>query len=226
MARHFSKSALHAGTAAASLVVAAMIAVGVYLTGPVPMLHDVASEARMPIPGTADVELPPGSYGLYFGDLNAPRGKVMGVPSLDITIVPPPSVPDPAFVNVPPKADDYVDGYHTVQVASITVATPGTYHMHVQSREQNGGSFSIGQPPALISPGRNVLRATPFIALFALLGIGFTVATLRARLPAIRAAPGYRNNTAQERAFVKEEGDSRQSCALSLQKRPVTTPTV
>jgi len=164
-----------------SLAVAGAIALAVYLTGPVSVLRDVAAVTRMPVPGAADVELAVGSYGLYFGNLNAPTGKVMGVPSLNITIVPPAGVADPAFVNVPPGVDVYVEGFHTVQVAKITVATAGVYHVQVESREENEGSFSIGAMPGVISAGRNVLRAWPFIALFGVLGIGLGVAGLRAR---------------------------------------------
>lgn len=171
--------------AVGSLGLAAAIAAAVYFSGPAKVLRDVAAVARMPMPGTADVELPRGSYGLYFGELNgelnAPTGKVMGVPSLDITIVPPDGVADPAFVNVRPETDVYVDGYHTVQVASITVTTAGRYQVHVESKEQSGGSFSIGQPPAVISAGRNVLRAWPFIGLFTIMGVGIGAVALRAR---------------------------------------------
>lgn len=187
MRKHFSSPVLPIG-AVVCLAIAATIAGGVYLAGPEPLLHDVGAVARMPIPGTADVDLPVGSYGLYFGDLNAPRGKVLGVPSLDITIVPPEGVADPAFVSVRPKADVYVDGYHTVQVASITVQSLGRYHVHVQSREQNGGSFSIGSPPALVSPAQNVLRASPFIGLLIVLGISFGLAAARARSKRIAAS--------------------------------------
>ena len=166
-----SSVAILFGLASGSLGVALLIALAVYLTGPRPMLHDVASVVRMPIPGTADVDLSARGYGLYFGDLNAPTGKVMQVPILEITIVPPKSVSDPGYVNVPPKTDVYVDGFHTVQVASIKVRTPGRYHVHVESREQNGGSFSIGELPATISPGQNVVRAAPCIGLFLVVGI-------------------------------------------------------
>ncbi|HEY2584630.1 MAG TPA: hypothetical protein VGI81_02560 [Tepidisphaeraceae bacterium] len=81
-------------------------------------------------------------------------------------------------------------GCRTVQVARIAVTTPGSYHVHVESHEQNGGWFSIGKPPTLIGPGRNVLRATPFIALFAFLGIVFGIAAMRARSQALRQRIG------------------------------------
>jgi len=181
MATRLKTPGIHLGGAIACLVAAAVIAGVVYFAGPMPMLHDVASVARMPIPGTEDVDLAAGNYGLYFGALNAPTGKVMGVPPLDITIVPPATVADPDFVSVPIDTDVFVDGYHTVQVAHITVTTPGVYHVHVESHEENGGSFSIGDMPAIISPGRNVLRATPFIALFILLGLVLGLTALRAR---------------------------------------------
>ena len=166
-----SSVAILFGLASGSLGVALLIALAVYLTGPRPMLHDVASVVRMPIPGTADVDLSARGYGLYFGDLNAPTGKVMHVPTLDITIVPPKGVADPGYVNVAPKVDVYVDGFHTVQVASIAVRKPGTYHVHVESQEENGGSFSIGELPAVIDPAHNVVRATPFIGLFVVVGV-------------------------------------------------------
>ena len=143
----------------------------VFFSGPVSVLHDVASAARMPIPGTADVKLEARDYGLYFGMLNAPTGKVMNVPKLNITIVPPDGIADPKFVEVTPATDVLVDGFHTSQVARITVTAPGKYHVQVESPDENGGSFSIGEMPATVDALHNVLRAAPGIILF--LGLSF-----------------------------------------------------
>ena len=69
-------------TAATRLAVAAVVVLIVglvaaaftYAAGRTPMLHDVASVVRMPVPGTADTFLDRRDYGLYFGLLNAPTG--------------------------------------------------------------------------------------------------------------------------------------------------------
>lgn len=126
-----------------------------------PALHDVASVARMPIPGTADAVLARRDYGLYFSLLNAPTGKAIHVPKLRITIVPPDGIGDPDFVDVPPEIDVYVDGFHTVQVARISVLAPGQYHLRVESPEEFGGSFSVGELPATLDPDRSLARAVP-----------------------------------------------------------------
>lgn len=166
------------GVALVFALVAVGVAAAVFFSGPASVLHDVASAGRMPIPGEADVALAADRYGLYFGDLNAPTNKVMQVPRLDVTIVPPTGAPDPGYVNVDPKADVLVDGFHTVQVAAITVTRAGRYHVSVKGLDENGGSFSIGQLPATIPAARNVVRAWPFITLFLLVAlvIGVTAA--------------------------------------------------
>jgi hypothetical protein len=125
-----------------------------------PALHDVASVARIPIPGTADAVLARREYGLYFGLLNAPTGKAIHVPKLRITIVPPDGIGDPDFVEVPPEIDVCVDGFHTVQVARISVLAPGKYHLH-ESPEEFGGSFSVGELPATLDADRSLARALP-----------------------------------------------------------------
>ena len=155
------------------LVGGMILAAGVYAAGRTPDVHDVASAARMPIPGTADADLDRKEYGLYFGLLNAPTGKAIHVPRLRITIVPPDDVADPAFFKVPHDADVYVDGFHTVQVARISVHVPGRYHLHVESPDEVGGSFSVGEVPRVLNPDRALARAMPFgiaaLALSALL---------------------------------------------------------
>jgi hypothetical protein len=148
---------------AAIVVLAAglILAAGIYAVGRTPVLHDVASVVRMPIPGAADVNLDRRDYGLYFGLLNAPTGKAIHVPRLRITIVPPNSIEDPEFVEVAPGIDVYVDGFHTVQVARISVRASGQYHLHVESPDEFGGSFSIGELPRVLDPDRALARATP-----------------------------------------------------------------
>lgn len=167
--------------ALASLLCALVVGVAVYLTGPASELHDVASVARMPIPGAADVDLSAQGYGLYFGSVNSSLHRLMRAPRLDITIEPPQGVPDPGYANVAPKEDVYVDGFHTVQVASIQVSQPGRYHVHVESREENGGSFSIGEPPATVAPAQHVVRAAPCIGFFLLGGLVLGVSAAFAR---------------------------------------------
>jgi hypothetical protein len=141
-----------------------VIAAVTYAASPLSVLHDVASVTRMPVPGERDVELATGGYGLYFGMLNAPMHRVMRAPKLSITLVPPDGVPDPDFVEVPPKTDVFVDGFHTVQVARILVRAPGRYHVHVESPEESGGSFSLGELPAMLDGRRALARnATPIL---------------------------------------------------------------
>jgi hypothetical protein len=173
-----------AGLAVASGVcfAIALAIVGViYSASPMSVLHDVASAARMPVPGTRDADLDARSYGLYFGASNAPTGKAMRVPKLSITIVPPKGVRDPQFVREPYKVDVLVGGFHTVQVATITVAVPGRYHVHVESPDESGGSFSIGEPPALKGFDYGLVQGSPFIVLFVGLSIAMMVAALVAR---------------------------------------------
>jgi len=160
--------------AVAALVGGIVLAAGVYAAGRTPDLHDVASAARMPIPGTADVDPDRREYGLYFGLLNAPTGKAVHVPRLRITIVPPDDVADPAFFKVPHDVDVYVDGFHTVQVARISVHVPGKYHLHVESPDEVGGSFSVGEMPRVLDPDRAFARAIPFG--FAALGLSALLA--------------------------------------------------
>jgi hypothetical protein len=150
-----------------------------------PALHDVASVARMPVPGKADAVLARRDYGLYFGLLNAPTHKAIHVPKLSITIVPPDDIGDPDFVEVPPEIDVYVDGFHTVQVARISVHAPGKYHLHVESPEEFGGSFSVGELPATLDPDRSLARAVPVgigaLILSALLAIAAAIVRLAER---------------------------------------------
>jgi hypothetical protein len=154
-----------------------------YFVPPPPLLHDVASFGRMPVAGTADVNLAAGDYGLYFGILNRPTGKEIHVPKLSITIVPPDGIPDPEFVEVPPGTSVYVDGFNTVQVARITVLEAGTYHVEVESPEENAGSFSIGELPETMDGIHNVARAAPVIlgclGLSALMAVMAIFASLR-----------------------------------------------
>jgi hypothetical protein len=182
------------GRSAAGLAVSAIVvlvlgmapAAGTYAADRfMPALHDVASVARMPIPGTADAVLARRNYGLYFGLLNAPTGKAIHVPKLRITIVPPDGIGDPDFVEVPPEVDVYVDGFHTVQVARISVLAPGKYHLHVESPEEFGGSFSVGELPATLDPDRSLTRAVPVgvgtLMLSALLAIAASIVCLVGR---------------------------------------------
>jgi hypothetical protein len=161
------------------------LAVGIvamtYAASPMAVLHDVASVARMPIPGSGDAKLDARSYGLYFGLLNAPTRKAMRVPKLRIRIVPPKGAGDPEFVQVPPAVDVLVDRFHTVQVATITVRAPGLYHVHVESPEESGGSFSIGEPPEMRNFDYGLVHASPFIVLFLVLSLVMMRAALIAR---------------------------------------------
>jgi hypothetical protein len=170
-------------TAVAGVFLALAVAVVAvtYAASPMPVLHDVASIARMPVPGTGDANLAARSYGLYFGLLNAPTRKAMRVPKLSITIVPPKGTRDPEFVEVPPQVDVLVDRFHTVQVATIIVSAPGRYHVRVESPEEAGGSFSIGEPPALEGFGETLARASPFVVFFLGVSIAAMIAALVAR---------------------------------------------
>jgi hypothetical protein len=163
------------------LVVGIVLAAGIYAAGRTLVLHDVASVVRMPIPGTADAKLDRRDYGLYFGLLNAPTGKAIHVPRVRITIVPPDNVADPDFVEVPREIDVYVDGFHTVQVARISVHTPGRYHLHVESPDEFGGSFSIGEMPRVLDPDRALARAIPFGLAALILSALLAVATILVR---------------------------------------------
>lgn len=158
-----SVTAVRTGVAIFFLACAVVIAALFYFVPAPPLLHDTASVARMPVAGTADVDLAARGYGLYFGILNRPTGKEMHVPKLSITIVPPDGIADPDFVEVPFSPSVRVDGFHTVQVARITVLEAGTYHVEVESPEENTGSFSIGELPATVDAAHNVARATPVI---------------------------------------------------------------
>jgi hypothetical protein len=182
MARGASGAALWA-LAVFFLGFAVVIAATTYAASPLSVLHDVASVARMPVPGERDVDLAAGGYGLYFGMLNAPMHRVMRAPKLSITLVPPDGMPDPDFVEVPPKTDVFVDGFHTVQVARILVRAPGRYHVHVESPEESGGSFSLGELPALLDARRALARnATPilfFLGLSVVMAVGGLIARSR-----------------------------------------------
>ncbi len=181
------RSSAAALTAAAIifLALAVVAATTVVLASPMSVLHDTASVARMPVPGGTVVKLDARSYGLYFGLLNPPTRRAMRVPKLSITIVPPDGIADPEFVEVPPGVDVLVDRFHTVQVARITVHTPGSYRVQVSSPEESGGSFSIGELPALLAWDRSLARAAPailgFLGLSAILMISAVVAGRRAR---------------------------------------------
>jgi hypothetical protein len=168
-----------AGRAAVAIfffVCAAGLAGLFYFVPAPPLLHDVSSVARMPVAGAADVDLAAGGYGLYFGLLNRPTGKEMHVPKLSITIVPPDGIADPDFVEVPRTSSVEVDGFNTVQVARITVLTAGTYHVEVESPEENTGSFSIGELPATVDGAHNVARAAPVI--LGILGLSALMAVM------------------------------------------------
>jgi LPXTG-motif cell wall-anchored protein len=160
-----------AGIAIGLFALAVVIAVGTYFTSPVSELHDVASVARMPVPGDADVTLGARGYGLYFGMLNAPSRKALRAPKLSITIVPPEGIRDPDFVEVPHTIDVLVDRFHTVQVARIAVRGTGRYHIHVESPEESGGSFSIGELPEVLDWDRALMRLAPSLLTF----LGFSL---------------------------------------------------
>ena len=164
------------GVAALALAFAVVLVGGTLIAGPGSELHDTASVARMPVPGTADVELTARGYGLYFSMLNAPMRRVMRAPKLSITIVPPQGIDDPEFAEVPAQADVYVDGTHTVQVARIAVRGSGRYHVHVESPEESGGSFSIGELPELLDKERALARLAP--AILSLLGLAAVLAII------------------------------------------------
>jgi hypothetical protein len=142
----------------------------------------------MPVPGDGDAQLAARGYGVYFGMLNAPSRRAMRVPKLHITIVPPEDIPDPEFVEVPHTIDVLVDGFHTVQVARILVRAPGRYRVHVESPEESGGSFSIGELPAILDANRALARAAPaiffFLGLSAIMAIGALLA--RGRTPSAK----------------------------------------
>lgn len=163
------------------LAFALVIAGVTYLASPLSVFHDVASAARMPIPGEGDADLEARGYGLYFGMLNAPTRRAMRVPKLSITLVPPEGIADPDFVQVPHEVDVLVDGFHTVQVARILVRAPGRYHVHVESPEESGGSFSIGELPAMLDAPRSLARAAPGILAFLGLSAVMAIAALLAR---------------------------------------------
>ena len=168
------------------LVLGMAMAAATYAAGRfMPALHDVASVARMPIPGTTDAVLARRDYGLYFGLLNAPTGKAIHVPKLQITIVPPDGIGDPDFVEVPPEIDLYVDDFHTMRVARISVLAPGKYHLHVERPEEFGGSFSVSELPATLDPDRSLARAVPVgvgaLILSALLAIAAGIVGLMQR---------------------------------------------
>jgi hypothetical protein len=171
-----SVTAVRTGLAIFFFVCAAGIAALFYFVPAPPLLHDTASVGRMPVAGTADVDLAAGGYGLYFGLLNRPTGKEMHVPKLSITIVPPDGIPDPDFVEVSMRPSVYVDGFNTVQVARITVLTAGTYHVEVESPEENTGSFSIGELPATVDAVHNLARGAP--AILGCLGLSVLMAVL------------------------------------------------
>jgi hypothetical protein len=118
------------------------------------------------------------SYGLYFGMRNAPSRVQIHAPKLDIEIVPPKGIRDPDFVEAYGD-ENYVDGFHTKQVARITVHAPGRYHVRVASPEESGGSFSIGELPTEMDSDHALARAKPVgivaIVLSALLVVGAVV---------------------------------------------------
>jgi hypothetical protein len=173
--------------AVAFLAIAVVIAAGTYAASPLTELHDVASAARMPVPGDGDAQLAAQGYGLYFGMLNAPSRRAMRVPKLTITLVPPEGVADPDFVEVPHEIDVLVDGFHTVQVARILVRAPGRYRVHVESPEESGGSFSIGELPAVLGADRALARVAPpilvFLGLSAVMAVAAFLVRRRARAP-------------------------------------------
>ncbi len=175
--------------AIAFLGLAVVVAATTYAASPLSELHDVASVARMPVPGDGDAQLAARGYGIYFGMLNAPSRRALRVPKLRITIVPPQDLPDPEFVQVPHKIDVFVDGFHTVQVARIQVLAPGRYHVHVESPEESGGSFSIGELPAILEARRALARAVPAILFFLGLSAIMAISALLTR----RRAPSAKS---------------------------------
>jgi hypothetical protein len=172
--------------AIAFLAFAVIVATVTYAASPLSELHDVAAVARMPVPGDGEAQLAARGYGLYFGMLNAPSRRAMRVPKLSITIVPPADIRDPDFVEVPHKIDVLVDGFHTVQVARIFVRAPGRYRVHVESPEESGGSFSIGELPAILDADRALARSAPAILTFLGLSAAMAISALLARRRAAR----------------------------------------
>jgi hypothetical protein len=184
-----------AGRAAASafwvfailfFVLATVVAVGTWLASPQSVLHDVASVVRMPIPGRGEANLAARGYGLYFGMLNAPMHRVMRAPRLAITLVPPDGMSDPDFAEVPHEIDVYVDGFHTVQVARIQVRAPGRYHVRVESPDESGGSFSIGELPTVLDAPQAVRRVAIPVLVLVGLSVTMTVTALLLRRRAER----------------------------------------
>jgi len=62
------------------LAFAVLVAAGTYAASPISVLHDVASVARMPVPGTAEADLAARGYGLYFGTRIALRVGAFSMP--------------------------------------------------------------------------------------------------------------------------------------------------
>ena len=151
------------------LVFGALAAAITYTAVSMPKLHDVASAARMPIPGKADVKLAARGYGLYYGLRNAPTRVAIHMPTLNIWVEPPKGIAEPEYVSVPRDIDVYVDGFHTLQVSRITVRTPGTYHIRVESPEESGGSLSIGELPRAAMDEESALRLAIVVGLIAFL---------------------------------------------------------
>jgi hypothetical protein len=136
-----------------------------------PVLQHVASAARVPIPGKADVQLTAHTYGVYFGMLNPPTGRKMTVPRLNFWFTPLGGVPRPEYADLPDEreSESRVEGFKTIQIGRLVVRTPGKYHVEVESPE-SVGSFSIGELP---SPPSDEDRL-----MFTLIGIGIGVVTL------------------------------------------------
>jgi hypothetical protein len=163
-----------------------------------PVLQHVASAARVPIPGKADVQLPAHTYGVYFGMLNPPTGRKMTVPKLKFWFTPLGAVPRPEYVDLPDdrESESRVEGFRTIQIGRLVVRAPGTYHVEVESPEAVG-SFSLGELPSPPSEEDKLM--------FTLIGIGIGVLTLG--LSGAIVASGV-NGLRREKARAAARGSS------------------
>jgi hypothetical protein len=163
-----------------------------------PVLQHVASAARMPIPGRADVQLTARTYGVYFGMLNPPTRRAMNVPKLNFSFTPLGGFPRPEYVDLPDEreSESRVEGFKTIPIGRLVVRAPGTYHVVVESPE-SVGSFSIGELP---SPPSDEDRLR-----FMLIGFGAAVITLA--MSAALVASGV-NGLRREKARRAARGSS------------------
>ena len=74
-----------------------------------------------------------------------------------------------------------MDGFHTSQVAFISVRAPGNYHLHVESSDEFGGSFSIGEMQSAQEPDRALARAIPVGLVALVLSVLLAVAAVVVR---------------------------------------------